>query len=204
MILQIQSFWNNKERSMTIIFLDVDGVLNCDADFRDVFRDKDASEMYERLPEDPMNAIISREKLQQLATLVSTLDKEVQVVVSSTWRETERHLDLLTRALKSCGISVYGVTRDTDKNEPRGHEILDYLVELVVDGHVEVPDNILILDDGNDMSPLGRYLVQTSWMGGLCDKHIRKAVALHKQGLLKIDREMIMKLHKDTVEIKEN
>ena len=145
-----------------------------------------------------MNAIISKEKVERLKRIVQSLDPDTQIVVSSTWRESRRHLELLIRVLEENGMKLHGVTRDTNKNEPRGHEILDYLVELVRNENLDFPNNILILDDEEDMYPLNKYLVSTSWMGGLCDKHIDRVRYLYENKLLSVNRYFIMNIYGKT------
>lgn len=140
-----------------LIFLDVDGVLNC-ASTRTPFVDADGIETgmigIERQFVDRVNAITD-------ATGAS-------IVVSSTWR----FFDGIYMILRHAGITghVVGMTPRTSSGI-RGHEIQQFLDE----GH-EQPTVFVILDDSRDMAHLMPHLVNTSWQTGLQDEHVQDAI----------------------------
>lgn len=140
----------------SIVFLDVDGVLNNDGTFaraKFLFAGKPISgDELDANFIDPMNVV----RLKALLDLTGA-----RVVVSSSWRS--RGLDRMRELLASKGIDpslVVGLTPELP-GRLRGHEIDAWLRENP--GH----DRFVILDDDADMAPHEDRLVRTDHGVGL-------------------------------------
>lgn len=161
----------------SILFLDIDGVLNSWA-FLERLRRYEGSEasIWDNL--DPfavkrLNHIVER--------------SGCEVVVSSTWRLLPEHdtPEKLQRVLDDFGFkgTVTGVTPRLGcephkqygpcHNAHRGCEIKAYL-----DGLPEKVTRFAILDDDSDMMPVKDRHVKTTMEKGLLMEHVDKAVAL--------------------------
>lgn len=138
---------------MKIIFLDVDGVINCrktTAQFRKT----------KRMGIDPI-------LVDRLNTILSNVD--AQIVLSSTWRLFKGWRD----TFKFCKIDVTRIIDVTPKlNSIRGLEIKAWL-----DLHPEVT-KYAIVDDDSDMLPAQMpNFFQTTWDDGLTDDIVSKIIA---------------------------
>lgn len=150
-----------------IIFLDVDGVLNCNATFEK-----------EHPPGTPILDIITsqveEDKVLLLKEIVELMD--ARIVVSSTWRQGLEHLDVLTRTLARHGIAVLDKT-PTKFSAMRGVEISDWLNRWY--------DKVrfyIILDDNDEMlDEQLPYFLQTSMETGLTRGHVDSARRLFFQ-----------------------
>lgn len=129
-----------------ILFLDVDGVLNrCGKSAQGLETDK----------------------VELLGRIVAAANP--YIVVSSTWRISERYLGRLKAVLFSLNARFAGVTPyHNDRTEggiffakSRGNEIQEWL-----DTH-GTPDKFVILDDDSDMAHLEPHLVSTQSFTGL-------------------------------------
>jgi hypothetical protein len=129
---------------MKIIFLDIDGVLN----------------NYDTLGEG----------LDWEPSLVEILNRiiketEAKVVISSTWRRTERHRNIIKNDMKINFIDI------TPKLwEERGYEIQAWL-----DKNPDV-ERFIILDDDSDMVHLMSHLIQTDGKFGLTNENANEAI----------------------------
>ena len=146
----------------TRIFLDIDGVLNCEST-------KDLTpEGFTGLDEG---------KIVLLAGLVR--DTGAEVVLTSDWkdqslwwREKNPGADLayLLNRLAAHGVEIAAYTREGD----RGTAVRDYMERF--------PGKAVIFDDNWESSfkaaGVSRYLVQTSPLHGLQEKHVRRAKKL--------------------------
>lgn len=172
---------------MKILFLDIDGVLNCHRWWR--IRTKEQRAFDEK---DPLGIRggVDPYAMSLLNNLLS--DTDAQVVVSSTVRKLHS-LEELRQVLKGYGFRgmIIDKTPKLDKEvktktgetlyygKTRGAEIqhwLDY------SGHVYGITGYAIVDDDSDMKPLMHKLVQTEYEDGLMPRH---CVAL-KEMLTKI------------------
>lgn len=140
---------------MKIIFLDFDGVINCQTRWKKycVQVDEQSSSMI-----DPV-------AVRRLAALVKETD--ARIVISSTWRRFYALADL-RRFLALFGIPddvVIGVTPILP-GEQRGREIRFWL-----NTHPDVTA-FVVFDDDADMESVEANFVQTSWLRGLLDEHI--------------------------------
>ncbi|MBQ9631968.1 MAG: hypothetical protein IJV04_03520 [Lachnospiraceae bacterium] len=108
-----------------------------------------------------------------------------RIVLSSSWRkgyydhaaghdtDDARDYLLLEEALAAIGGEIIGYTPMFD-TAYRGTEILAWLRE-----HRDLDvEAILILDDDKDMKPLGSFLIRTSFVFGLSEKHVAGAIDL--------------------------
>jgi hypothetical protein len=159
--------------SMRIIFLDIDGVLNCGdrwAELAPYMRGRRGSRL------DPV-------AVRQVWDLI--VQTGARVVISSAWR-VQYTLAQLREMLGAAGFvdpeRVIGVTPVAACRTAsglwlavqRGDEIQQWL-----DGHPEVTQYV-VLDDASDMGQSGvaARLVQTTWAGGLTEAHVQRAKAM--------------------------
>ena len=156
---------------MKLIFLDVDGVLNC-------------SSTKARLD---TFIFVEEKKIELLKQLVDRTD--AKIVLSSTWRHgwadlengldsrDARHFIALRDKLREYEIELFDYTAITNgAMDRRGEEIglwLEKHSEIMIDGMV-------ILDDLNGMyvRPYAKHLVRTSFMKGLEEKHVELAMKI--------------------------
>lgn len=155
---------------MKIIFLDIDGCLNC-------FYGEEKATWEEEHTFDP-------ECMKNLLALVSLTN--AKIVISSTWRlHKDRNSplwEILIKQFDEVGLEVYDVTPrsfqvQTFKMGPgqknwsyRGDEIQKWL-----DDHQEVT-KFVILDDDSDMCHLLPYLVKTCSYHGFVDEFLQPAI----------------------------
>lgn len=151
---------------MRVIFLDIDGVLNCD-------------HTRQKIPGTTFHGIEDN-KVDLLQRLVQTCGAEI--VLSSDWKigwepidkdKNDSHANYLDMKLAQYGLAILDKTPDSNSRFSRGQEIRQWLDEQ---------DNVtdyVILDDERfgDFSDnkLGSHFVQTSWKDGLQKNNIRKA-----------------------------
>jgi hypothetical protein len=97
-----------------------------------------------------------------------------RIVISSAWGNAEgRTVKVLTAAGFRHGDRVVGCTSPTCEDaDRRGHEIGEWLSR-----HPGVT-HFVILDDGDDMGPLRRHLVQTTWAHGLEECYVPRLISL--------------------------
>jgi hypothetical protein len=132
-----------------VLFLDVDGVLNCLATWRTC--------------DDMLDADCCR-RLFALLDLTGA-----KVVLSSSWRG----MPGLEARLARAGIMDHVVGRTPHISDPddsrRGREIADWLAS-----HPTPPTRYAIVDDDSDMLPEQQpFFVQTDFQnGGLMDEHV--------------------------------
>lgn len=132
----------------SVLFLDVDGVLN-------------------RYGKFPVN--LESDLLANLVRIVETTD--CRIVLSSTWRLMDRAMRDLKFAFDDLGLILDGVTPDLARTmengiwagKERGHEIQAWM-----DDHF-TPDRFCILDDNSDMAHLLPKLIKTNSFEGLTD-----------------------------------
>lgn len=144
---------------MKILFLDIDGVCNC----QDTFT------------KDP-NAHFPIDKYMAFMVGKIQLDTDCKVVLSSSWRHHQESVkfinDRVVNLLDITGDEGYDNTRqDGAANCQRGREIKVWL-----DAHPEVT-KYAILDDDSDMLPeqLPNFF-KTSWLTGLTEEIMNKVI----------------------------
>lgn len=170
-----------------IVFLDIDGVLNSTAWFKE--RGKPTGKTYAddlAFYSDP--GCIARLNLITEVT-------GAQIVLSSSWRhaaEWEKTAAILTERRGMTGHMIGRTPREDEQDHrvfkryqrrnptsqdhyPRGYEIQQWL-------DANPPCSFVILDDDDDMEHLGYRLVQTSFeTGGLQLGHVRRAIVMLSQ-----------------------
>lgn len=152
---------------MKVIFLDMDGVLNC----ADTFNQPRSG-----------REVVDDAKVALLAGLIERTG--AKVVVSSTWRFSG--LGFMRDVLKRYGLAnaddvVIDCTPDATRlshygsnylTPPRGQEIGLWLAD-----HPEV-EAFVILDDDADMTTFMPQLVKTTFQKGLLPHHVAMAESL--------------------------
>lgn len=145
-----------ENKNMKIIFLDIDGVLNCNDDFKG----RKTSKVLNKLMIERLHKIIEK--------------TAAKVVLSSTWRLHKTHLSYLRRN----GVKYVDKTIDlgfppSERRGKRGAEIDHWLGE-----HPHVK-KFVILDDYDDMSyEHTSVFVQTNEFEGLTDEQVEKAIEI--------------------------
>ena len=173
---------------MKIIFLDVDGVLNCQMDFQVksiYFRKKDMLLWFKkllRLCHIPLPRILRRQSMYVLnKKMVKRLHKIVgatgaKIVVSSTWRRFKHNLVYLQEnGVDYIDITPIFNTPPSERYGQRGAEIQEW-----IDKHKEMNiEKYVIIDDGWDFLDYQRpFYVETQWLNGLQDKHVKQAIKM--------------------------
>ena len=143
---------------MNIIFLDVDGVLNCSADFG------------KTEPTYAKWTVIEPSKLERILLLQKEFD--AKIVLSSSWRNTEAG----QKELNAVGINWVSVTPE---GGTRASQINAWLLENEFEG------NFVVIDD--DSSPeehlkLQDKFVKTKFSEGFQDQHLELARKILSKG----------------------
>ena len=155
--------------SLKIVFLDVDGVLNCSST-------KDTCDGY---------VGIDDEKVKLLKKIVGM--SNAKIVLTSTWKfywhkelglknKQDSFANHLDKKLNEQGLSIMDKTEDEGLN--RGDGILEYIRHLKWKG-VDVYKFVILDDEMFDYkeTKLTKNLIQTSYFnGGLGIKHVRRAI----------------------------
>lgn len=153
-----------------VIFLDIDGVLNC-------------SPYANAHPDQKLNP----ENLERLAEIQHKTN--AAIVLCSTWKDCDHPdepdvyymYEYLTNTLKTYGLFIQNKTPDTHKGRP--HEIHTYLEQ-----HPET-NTFVILDDDYTAENyavfgINSHLIQTRFFchteseGGLQDCHVKQAIQI--------------------------
>lgn len=150
---------------MKVIFLDIDGVVNCEH----------TKEMFNHY------TFVEDKKVEMIKQIVDATG--AKIVLSSTWRfgweeddtccQLYLEFDALRKKFKEFGMEFISKT-PIDSRGYRGNEIKEWLQNW----KGENIESFIILDDDNDMKPFGSRLIQTSWMKGIQEKHIKKAIKM--------------------------
>ena len=147
---------------MKILFLDVDGVLNCRT-----------TPVTDGWPLDPHKVLLLHRILEKTGA---------QVVLSSSWRHSDEGIDVVNRALAPFKILDHTHRLDTST---RGNEIGRWIfansLSCRMDNNVE---QYAILDDDSDMlqEQLPNFF-KTTWEQGLTEE-IAEAVTKHLTGIV--------------------
>jgi len=149
---------------MKVVFLDIDGVLNCEDNWHHIPR-------YGRF----QSSRLSPDAVKLVGDLCNRT--ESKIVISSTWRRCHSMEDLksfLQRAgLKNANDLVIDRTPGYD-GEARGKEIADWLL----DNALKIESLVILDDNRSRMDPLKHRLVQTSWLHGLLPHHIESCIKI--------------------------
>lgn len=128
---------------MKVLFLDIDGVLNCIRDY-DVVSSSDQHIFYR----------MNRKKIDMVKKIIS--DTGCKVVLSSSWRKMKDGRE----TVEYNGIPIFDQTPSSDTC--RGAEIQEWL-----DAHPEVNEYCIVDDDGDMLDSQLRNFVQTTFEHGL-------------------------------------
>lgn len=135
------------------LFLDVDGVLNCNRDYQ----------VYV-----PSGLVINQEKCRNLVNALKDID--VKWILSSTWRLNQSSIEYLNQF-----IPIHDITPKLN-NRARGYEIDTYMEKNPCDRYV-------IVDDDSDMLMHQLpWFVQTTVEHGLTGSHIHRIQYLLEHG----------------------
>lgn len=153
---------------MKIIFLDIDGVLNCDDTFikQRAEYDKDREAYLEKLKNHHFSEDVDIDK-----KLVEELNKIIRatgakIVVSSSWR-IGRTVEELRHLLKRNGC----IGEVIDRTGRSSHGIRGFEIQEWIDTHKEFHiENFIILDDDADMEHLYSFLIRHNFRYGLTPK----------------------------------
>ena len=139
---------------MKVLFLDIDGVLNCQTTPGSMYRKLDKF---------------------MVARLDRVLDAtNAKVVLSSTWRLAG--VESVQQILRDHGMRNWARVIDRTPRDLgdviRGREIGEWLTK-----HPDVK-TFAIVDDDRDMGSLLPFLVQTNWVVGMTDKDADKLIRM--------------------------
>ncbi len=157
----------------TIVFLDIDGVLNDQDWVSAVIADYEARGTEPDGPIAALAAIIDPDRVALLNAIVR--DGRAEVVAATSWREV-LDIEELTDALQRKGFDHEIVDMTPIEPEGRGRQIAAWL-----DGRDDV-GAVAILDDDVDMDPVTEHWVQTDNTVGLTDAHVRAALEMLGRG----------------------
>ena len=113
--------------------------------------------------------------LENLRTIVKATNSKI--VISSSWRKFNDHVNKLFEVLKEYGLDKEVVGETPILNTSRGQEIGAYLKSL------NTKCNFIILDDSSDMDEYLPHLVHTSYKDGLLEEHVIEAIAKLSVGM---------------------
>lgn len=148
---------------MKVIFLDIDGVLNC------------------YTTKERINGIlfVDPRKIAMLKEIVDATG--ANIVLSSTWRlgrlaqgAARQEFDALVEEMVKFGLSFYGYTPSLPCGY-RGDEIAEWIIK---ESEKNTIDRFVILDDDGDLKPYKSRWIQTTWEKGLNQKHVRRAIKM--------------------------
>jgi len=141
---------------MKVLFLDIDGVANCEKTFQTIAR---KSTPY------PLD--------QTMAFMIGKIwmCTGCEIVLSSSWRHDKKAVEAVANGIAPV-LDITGNSHLVDyEDKPRGHEIQTWL-----DAHPEV-EKYAILDDDSDMldSQLPNFF-KTSWKTGITEDIMNKVI----------------------------
>ena len=153
---------------MKIVFLDIDGVLNCEGS-------RSRCVGYRGIDD---------KKAENLAQIVRATGAEI--VLISTWKDDWRKTDkahqgmmanYLDKKLKKQGLAAWDKTRDFvgERYLSRGEGILEYLARGGVQGYVILDD---FQFDYDSCGLTGNYVKTDNYNGGLTEELAEKAIGI--------------------------
>lgn len=149
---------------MKILFLDCDGVLNCQLGWS---RDNPQTGVY-----------FSPENLELFKNLLEACP-DVKIVISSTWRYAMpiEAFRVMFDASKLPGNRIIGYTVMRLSRGIRGYEIKQWLDDHAENGGEPI-ESFVIVDDMNIGGPpeMKEHLVKTTFLRGLEDEHVNEII----------------------------
>ncbi len=178
---------------MKVIFLDIDGVLNCEQTTLDrvnkVKNNLPLGEFYQKLTAngDPISADIDEENVKILGKIVKLTGAKIVLTSSHriNWLDRKNILQPFAKALQylfdKYNIEVIGVTPSLNQLDfdQRGNEIMAYLKE-----HDNIETFCIIDDENLGLQALKNHFIKTAFYlkdsneGGLQNKHIAMALRI--------------------------
>lgn len=153
---------------MKIIFLDFDGVLNCQQYLLDIY-----NKTGKAVGTTMLESVIDSKAVEILNEIIRQTG--AKVCVSSTWRK-DHTIQRLQEILNKNGFigEVVGKTGSCATGH-RGTEIKEWLDD---EGSCKEykTNSFVIIDDDSDMSPYKNKLVKTDNQTGLLQEHIKMCV----------------------------
>lgn len=155
---------------MKVIFLDIDGVLNCSDYFTSML--KKINQFYELLKHNPhdIDLLVKRQmmdidysKLVIIKNIV--IETGAKIVIISSWKNL-RIYPYVQKKLIDLGIPVIDIT--IDNGSDRGTGIKKYLNQHKIDEYVIIDDEIF---DDYDETILNKLVKTNFYNGGLQEKH---------------------------------
>lgn len=141
----------------TVIFLDIDGVMN--TYYSAITEPETLAASLE-----PANVAALNELVRQSGSVI---------VISSNWRQTHTLVELRAGfAAAGCEITIHDTTPCL-KGQSRSQEIQAWILS-----QPEPPARYVILDDEHDMPEHPGKLIKTDPKDGLCEHHVRQALGL--------------------------
>lgn len=167
-----------------VVFIDVDGVLNNGPWYVDLIYNSTKP----GYPKYTYDKPLLQDKLAKLKEIVDKTGAEI--VVSSSWRTSEKLMEALTRDLKSVSLEIAGVT-------PQSHEYRGKDIMMWLENHPKTKQ-FAILDDDYDMGEVTDHLVWTDFQEGLTRRETNDAIAL-LNGEPRFREAMIVRMEKDQI-----
>ena len=179
---------------MKVIFLDFDGVLNCEQTFLDYIYKKENNlplSIFYQIQDKGKNGLflpIDEEKVQILGEIVKLTGAKIVLTSShrADWKDGKENIQFskskaLLYLFEKYNIEVIGITPYISHRliGPREDEIKAYLSQ-----HNEIESFCVIDDDDFDLKTLKEFLVKTTMNknefdeGGLQKRHIDEAVKI--------------------------
>jgi hypothetical protein len=151
---EFEEFLKDCSRRLSIIFLDIDGVMNNSKSWKL-----------------PLEKQILDGKVKLLKKIVDETGAEI--VISSSWRHYGKHMKIIKEALDKYDLSVFSITPTLNGESKRGDEIRQWLK------FYPKSTKFVILDDDTDMCEYRKtHLIKTNYDIGLTEKQVEKAIAM--------------------------
>ena len=157
---------------MNLIFLDVDGVINSVNNLIKVYNETHKSHSGYSYPFDS-NCLENLKKL--------VIETNSSLVISSTWRLSEKGRDTLLQELKKYDLDKLVIGYTPFLGSSRKDEIKDFLSNF----ESSFTTNFIILDDDSDMGDLLPFLVKTNRQVGLTEENVQQAIKKLTKSIIK-------------------